>query len=91
MTRLDLNEAFERFWDELLFQAEASGDPQAAAFFNLYAKLATENGDTIDLTYTPVRHEGRGGYQLDGCAFDAERGDLYLAVSTSGRAAYSKS
>lgn len=81
MSALDLDEAFERFWAELLFEAEASGDPQAAAFFNLYAKLATENGDTIDLAYTPVRHEGRGGYQLDGCALDPERGDLYLAVS----------
>ena len=81
MTALDLDEAFERFWAELLFEAEATGDPQAAAFFNLYAKLGTENGDTIDLAYTPVRHEGRGGYQLDGCALDPERGDLYLAVS----------
>jgi hypothetical protein len=81
MTALDLDEAFERFWAELLFEAEATGDPQAAAFFSLYAKLATENGDTIDLAYTPVRHEGRGGYQLDGCAIDTERGDLYLAIS----------
>jgi hypothetical protein len=81
VSALDLDEAFERFWAELLFEAEASGDPLAAAFFNVYAKLATENGDAIDLAYTPVRHEGRGGYQLDGCALDPERGDLYLAVS----------
>ncbi|MTW16627.1 hypothetical protein GJ689_10465 [Rhodoplanes serenus] len=81
MSTVDLDEAFEHFWGELLFEAEASGEPQAATFFNLYAKLATENGDTIDLAYTPVRHEGRGGYQLDGCAVDSERGDLYLAVS----------
>ncbi|WP_315749595.1 MULTISPECIES: AIPR family protein [unclassified Bradyrhizobium] len=81
MSGLDLDEAFERFWAELLFEAQASGDPQAAAFFNLYAKLAAENGDIIDLAYTPVRHEGRNAFQLDGCALDAERGDLYLAVS----------
>lgn len=81
MSSVELDEAFRRFWDELLFEAESSGDPQAAAFFNLYSKLATENGDTIDLAYTPVRREGRGGYQLDGCALDPERGDLYLAVS----------
>ncbi len=81
MSALDLDEAFERFWAELLLEAEASGDPQAATFFNLYAKLATENGDTIDLAYTPVRHEGRGSHQLDGCALDPERGELYLAVS----------
>jgi hypothetical protein len=81
MSALDLDEAFARFWEELLFDAEASAEPQAAAFFHLYAKLATENGDTIDLAYTPVRHEGRGGYQVDGIALDAERGDLFLAVS----------
>jgi hypothetical protein len=81
MSALDLGEAFARFWDELLFEAEASAEPQAGAFFHLYAKLATENGDTIDLTYTPVRHEGRGGYQVDGCALDTERGDLFLAIS----------
>lgn len=81
MNGVDLQEAFARFWEELLFEAQASGDPQAAAFFAMYAKLATENGDTIDLTYTPVRNEGRGGFQVDGCALDQERGDLYLAVS----------
>ncbi|WP_210243614.1 hypothetical protein, partial [Mesorhizobium sp. B2-4-3] len=70
-----------RFWDDLLFQAEASAEPQAAAFFRLYAKLAAENGDCIDLAYTPVRHEGRGGYQLDGFALETERGDLFLAIS----------
>ena len=87
MSAPDLDDAFARFWDELLFEAEASAEPQAAAFFQLYAKLATENGDTIDLTYTPVRHEGRGGYQVDGCAIDVERGDLFLAISDfrSGR------
>jgi hypothetical protein len=81
VSALDLDEAFGRFWDDLLFEAEASAEPQAAAFFDLYAKLATENGDTLDLTYTPVRHEGRGGYQVDGCALDTERGDLFLAIT----------
>jgi hypothetical protein len=81
MNGSDLDDAFERFWDDLLLEAEASADPQAAAFFRLYAKLATENGDCIDLAYTPVRHEGRGGYQIDGCALEIERGDLFLAVS----------
>jgi hypothetical protein len=81
VTAFDLNEGFERFRTELLFEAAVSAEPQAAAFFNLYAKLGAENGDTIDLAYTPVRREGRGGYQLDGCALDSDRGDLYLAVS----------
>ena len=81
MSAVDLDGAFDRFWDDLLFEAEASADPQAAAFFRLYAKLATDNGDSIDLAYTPVRHEGRGGYQVDGCALDLERGDLFLAIT----------
>lgn len=81
MSATDQEEAFARFWDDLLFEAEASAEPQAAAFFRLYAKLAAENGDCIDLTYTPVRHEGRGGYQVDGCALETDRGDLFLAIS----------
>ena len=81
MSDLDLDDAFGSFWSDLLFEAEASGEPQAAAFFSMYAKLAAGNGDTIDLAYTPVRNQGRGGYQLDGCALDPERGDLYLAIS----------
>ncbi|GJD51055.1 hypothetical protein OPKNFCMD_3806 [Methylobacterium crusticola] len=81
MSNLQLVEAFDQFWADLLFEAEASGEPQPAVFFSLYAKLAAENGDTIDLMYTPARHERRGGYQIDGCALDVERGDLFLAVS----------
>ncbi len=83
----DLEEAFGRFWEDLLFEAEASAEPQAAAFFRLYSKLAAENGDCIDLTYTPARNEGRGAYQVDGFALERERGDLFLAISDfrSGR------
>lgn len=81
MSALDLDEAHERFLEDLLFEAEASAEPQAAAFFRLYGKLAAENGDCIDLTYTPARNEGRGAYQVDGFALDRDRGDLYLAIS----------
>ncbi|GJD79383.1 AIPR family protein [Methylobacterium gregans] len=81
MSALGLDEAHERFLEDLLFEAEASAEPQAAAFFKLYGKLAAENGDCIDLTYTPARNEGRGAYQVDGFALDRERGDLYLAIS----------
>lgn len=87
MSAVDLYAAFDRFWEDLLFEAEASADPQAAAFFRLYAKIASENGDCIDLTYTPARYEGRGAYQVDGFALDRDRGDLFLAISDfrSGR------
>lgn len=87
MSAPDLSEAFDRFWEDLLFEAEASGEPQAAAFFRLYGELASDNGDCIDLTYTPARNEGRGAYQVDGFAFERDRGDLFLAISDfrSGR------
>jgi len=49
-----LDEAFDRFSADLLFDADASGEPQAAAFFGLYGQLAAESGDCIDLTYTPA-------------------------------------
>jgi hypothetical protein len=83
----DLDEAFDHFWEDLLFEAEASGEPQAAAFFRLYGKFAAENGDCIDLTYAPARNDGRGAYQVDGFALERDRGDLFLAISDfrSGR------
>jgi hypothetical protein len=83
----DLDEAFGRFWEDLLFDAEATAEPQAAAFFRLYAKVAADNGDCIDLTYAPARSEGRGAYQVDGFALERDRGDLFLAISDfrSGR------
>ncbi|CAN1562507.1 Abortive bacteriophage infection, resistance [Caulobacteraceae bacterium] len=77
----DLSEDFDAFWDDLLLEAQITAEPQQAAFFQLYSRLATENGDCTDLQYTPVRKEGRGGYQVDGIALESERGDLYLAVS----------
>lgn len=87
MSGPDLDEALDRFWDDMLFEAEASAEPQAAAFFRIYAKLAAENGDCIDLAYTPARNEGRGAYQVDGFALERDRGDLFLAISDfrSGR------
>lgn len=81
MTGPELEKAFDRFWEDLLFEAEASAEPQAAAFFRLYAKLAAENGDCIDLAYTPARNEVRGGYQVDGFALERDRGDLFLVIS----------
>jgi len=81
MSAPDLDEAFDRFWEDLLFEAAVSGEPQAAAFFRLYGKLASENGDCIDLTYSPARNDGRGSYQVDGFALELDRGDLFLAIS----------
>lgn len=81
MSGPDLDEAYDRFWEDLLFEAEASAEPQAAAFFRLYSRIAADNGDCIDLTYTPARNEGRGAYQVDGITLERDRGDLFLAIS----------
>ena len=60
----DLREAHRQFGDDLLLDAKASGDPQHMCFFKLFSEIASDNGDTADLDYTPVRREGRGGYQV---------------------------
>ena len=76
----DLHEAYRQFGDDLLLEAEVSGDPQHMCFFKLFSEIASDNGDSADLDYTPVRREGRGGYQVDGYAIDLDRGELFLAV-----------
>ena len=81
MTEKDnLSEDFETFREDLLREAEATGDPQQAAFFSMFALLAAENGDTADLTYRPVLREGARPFQVDGYAWDEDRGELHLAV-----------
>jgi hypothetical protein len=75
-----LDDAYQSFLDELQFAKEAEGGGADAAFFRLYADLAAENGDTVDLIHTPARKDGQGGYRIDGFAFDADRGVLYLAI-----------
>ena len=77
----DLDEAYSEFWQDLLRDADASGEPQFACFFEAYASLAAENGDCVDLTYTPVRKDGPQGFQVDGYAVDREGGELHLAIS----------
>jgi hypothetical protein len=77
---IDLAESFHQFDSELLLEAEFSGDPQHMCFFRIFSEIASENGDIVDLDYTPVRKEGRGGYQVDGYAIDLERGELFLAI-----------
>src|SRR5437763_13516954 len=65
-----------------MLEAEARGIFQQEAFFELYAEAASENGDTIDLEYAHCRREGGSKpYRIDGHAFDADRGTLYLAVA----------
>jgi len=76
----DLNATFDDFRDDLTREVYTFGEPEQSCFFQRYSKIAAENGDCIDLTYTPVRKEGLLGHQIDGYALDAERGELYIAI-----------
>ncbi len=76
----DYTDDFETFREDLLREAQSTGDPQQAAFFSLFAALAAENGDTADLTYVPIIREGARPYQVDGYAWDPDRGELHLAI-----------
>lgn len=76
----DLVAAYKEFSDELLHEAQVSGEPLQACFFKFYSELAATNGDCLDLAHTPVRKEGAYGYQIDGYALDVDRGELYLAI-----------
>lgn len=76
----ELLEDFEMFREDLLREAEYTGEPQHEVFFKMFASLASENGDTADLTYRPIIREGARPFQVDGYAWDADRGELHLAV-----------
>ncbi|KZB73156.1 MULTISPECIES: AIPR family protein [Thalassospira] len=77
----DLDTAFQDLREDVMLEAEASGLFQEEAFFEIYGEAASENGDTIDLEYAHCRKEGGSRpYRVDGHAFDADRGTLYLAV-----------
>lgn len=78
---VDLEDAFENLREDVMLEAEAGGLFQEEAFFEIFAEAASENGDTIDLEYAHCRKDGGSRpYRVDGHAFDADRGTLYLAV-----------
>lgn len=74
----DIETVYSSFCDDLVGQAGEAGESLEAAFFYNYAALAAENGDCVDLDHTPVSGGKSGG--VDGLAFDAERGVLYVAI-----------
>lgn len=80
MVEDEVRGSYDELRDDLLIEAEASGDPQHECFFRKFSELASDNGDTVDLDYTPDRKDGRGGHQIDGYALDIERGELFLAI-----------
>ena len=81
MSRNDLQDLYDEFWEDILLDAQTTGELQATAFFETYAVVAAENGDCGDLECSHARKEGPNGYQIDGYALDIERRELVLAVS----------
>lgn len=77
----NLDVAYSEFWEELLLQADSTGELQATAFFEIFASIAADNGDCGDLEYSHARKDGPSAYQVDGYMIDVEHGELVLAVS----------
>lgn len=76
----EIAKSYRELWEDLFLEADASACPQQEAFFSLYARMAAECGECSDLNYTPVKKDGRGGYQVDGYSLEHETGELYLAL-----------
>ncbi len=81
MSSNGLQSVYDEFQQELLLDAQSTGELQATAFFQTYAAVAAENGDCGDLQYSHARKEGTNGYQIDGYALDVDQRELVLAVS----------
>jgi hypothetical protein len=78
------NDALEaeylEFVSDLHARMQETGESRDIAFFETYAALASENGDSPDLDPCEILRDGRGGYRIDGYAIDQERGIFYVAI-----------
>lgn len=77
---MELEEAYNEFWESLRLDAGTSHEPMGSCFFERYAAVAADNGDCGDLAYTPVLMEEGHGLRIDGFALDEDRGELHIAV-----------
>ena len=77
----NLQGLYDELWQNILLNAQTTGELQATAFFETFAAVAAENGDCCDLECSHARKEGPNGYQIDGYALDVERSEFVLAVS----------
>ncbi len=75
-----LEKEYGDFCNDLLLEADTSGELQATSFFQLYSEAAIENGDIENLDHCPVRFEGSRKYRIDGYNLNAEQGELTLAI-----------
>jgi hypothetical protein len=81
---MNLEEEYSNLAEDIAIGSAANGTPKVEEFFNIFAKLAAENGDCPDLLYSPVL--SGSGYRVDGYVFDiledaeGASGDLYISV-----------
>lgn len=54
---------------------------QAQTFFDEFSSLATEAGDTPDLEWVEISHDGPPSYQVNGYAYDSETREMVLAIA----------
>lgn len=80
MVPTDLQERYTEFSADLALEAALTGESLSEAFLRRYADIAAENGDCPDLQLSAIRSQGGAAYQVDGYAWEAERGTLYLAI-----------
>lgn len=80
----DLEEEYSNLAEDIVIGSTADGIPKVEEFYKLFSQLAAENGDSPDLSYSPIL--SGTGYRIDGYAFDIPEdshgasGDLYLGV-----------
>lgn len=87
MSDIKLAQAYGELRREILQDAERSGETQHKVFFDLWAQMAAENGDCLDLEYVPMPLETPNGFRIDGYAIDPERGELHGSRPASTMAA----
>jgi hypothetical protein len=73
-----IEEYYTEFRDEADIRAQSDGDYLNAAFFEMFAETAEDNGDVEMLDYTPYI---RAGLQIDGYHLDFDAGVLTIAVA----------
>lgn len=81
-----LKAEYDHLSQEIKVGSIAESDFEITQFFKLFSDIAAENGDTPDLEYCPIFHEGPPKYRVDGYALEilegggSESGELYLVV-----------
>ncbi|MFT6772382.1 MAG: hypothetical protein ACJA1L_000086 [Paracoccaceae bacterium] len=80
MSEIELAQAYSELRRDILADAEFSGERQETVFFDIWAQMAAENGDCLDLEYVPMTKDAPGGFRIDGYAIDVERGELHVAT-----------